>query len=219
MDTALKTEGNTHMSRSSKPLAGGSVLLPGVRCCLPIAVTCNVQTPGSSNVPSACLKFCSQCRSSGSQIIGQKASLKFREMIAAATSFYSCIQRKLLWNFYTCLIFWRMFPTHDLQLFWVYSLFGTMGCPPATEAALFLSRTHLSSLDVVLKAPPFCSWSLYSVALSWLLWKQEGDTDLNWSVHSLWLPVRAQTSNAQVSDGSLLSCCLKNTHMLESSCW
>lgn len=173
MDTVLKTEGSTHMPRSScKPLSGGGVLLPGVRWYLPLQLLVHVQTPGPSNVLSACLKFCSQYMSSGNQIIGQKASLKFTEMIAAAMFFSSCIQTELLWNFYICLIFWRMFPTHDLQLFWVYFLFSTMQCPDtAPEAVQFLSRTHLSSLDVILKAPPFCSWSFSSVALSWLLWK------------------------------------------------
>lgn len=40
VDSVLKTEGSTYLPWSCKPLAGGTVLLPGQRWYLPITVTC-----------------------------------------------------------------------------------------------------------------------------------------------------------------------------------
>lgn len=215
MDTVLKTEGSTHMPRSWKPLSGGSVLLPGVRWNLPITVTCTCA--------DSWIFKCSFCLFEVLFTIyilrkpdnWTKSKLKIYRDDSSCNIFFlhsdqTAVELLHLSYFLKDVSYSRLAVVLSL------SLFNTMQCPDtATEGVQFLSSTHLSSLDVILKTPPFCSWSFSSVALSWLLWKWESDTGLNWFVGFLWLPGRAQTINAQVCAGSLLSCCLKNTLTLE----
>lgn len=123
-----------------------------------------VETPASSNVLSA-WSFVHNI-SSGNEITGQKASLKFREIIAAAIFFLLAFRPNCCETF-TFVLFYEgcfllMTCSSEFTLFLVPHNVLTLH---GTEAVQFLSRTHLSSLDIILKAPHFCSWSFFSVAL------------------------------------------------------
>lgn len=84
VDTVLKAEGSTHSPDHA------SLWQMAVCFCLkwdgafPVQSLAPVQTPGSSNLLPACLKFHSQCISSGNQLTEQRASL-ICETITAAT--------------------------------------------------------------------------------------------------------------------------------------
>lgn len=159
VDAVLKTEGSTHLSMSCKPLSGGSVLLPALRWCLPITVTHTCTDSWIFKSPFCLLE------------------VSFTVYILRISDNWRKSKLKNLWDDSSCNIFFPFcsdqtavkllrlsYFLNDASYSWlavVLSLFSSLelcGAPAQLLKQLFLSRTHLSSLDVIVTATSFCSW-------------------------------------------------------------
>lgn len=172
VDTVLKTEGSTNLSRSCKPLAGGSVLLPGLRWYLPIAVTCTCTESWIFKSPFCLFEVSFTVYiSSGNQITEQKASLKICEMIAAATSFPPFHSNQ------TAVKFWHLsYFLNDVSYSWlavVLSLLSSLVlCDTPAQLLKQLSFClGYTFFRCYINSTFFLFLRFFYAVISWLSWK------------------------------------------------